>query len=33
MARAMEEVSRKGWVNMLATMERELFPRRVGIQL
>jgi uncharacterized protein YndB with AHSA1/START domain len=33
MARAMEEVSRKGWINMLATMERELFPRRVGIQL
>ncbi len=33
MARVMEETSRKGWVNMLATMERELFPRRVGIQL
>jgi uncharacterized protein YndB with AHSA1/START domain len=32
-ARMMEEPSRKGWDAMLATMERELFPRRVGIQL
>jgi len=32
-ARQLEEVSCRGWVNMLATMERELFPRRVGIQL
>lgn len=33
MAHAMAETSRKGWVNMLALLERELFPRRVGIQL
>jgi uncharacterized protein YndB with AHSA1/START domain len=32
-ARMMQEGSRKGWVNMLATLERELFPRRVGVQL
>ena len=32
-ARMNEESSRKGWTNMLALMERELFPRRVGIQL
>ena len=32
-ARAMEEASRRGWTNMLALMERELFPRRIGIQL
>ena len=32
-ARLMEETSRKGWTNMLALMERELFPRRVGVQL
>lgn len=32
-ARAMEESSRKGWNSMLALMERELFPRRVGVQL
>jgi uncharacterized protein YndB with AHSA1/START domain len=32
-ARLVEESSRKGWVNMLALMERELFPRRVGVQL
>jgi hypothetical protein len=32
-ARMMEEPSRKGWVTMLALMERELFPRRVGVQL
>ena len=31
--RAMEESSRKGWNNMLALMERELFPRRVGVHL
>jgi hypothetical protein len=29
----MEEGSRKGWTNMLATLERELFPRRVGVHL
>jgi uncharacterized protein YndB with AHSA1/START domain len=33
LARLMEETSRKGWLNMLGTIERELFPRRVGIQL
>ena len=33
LARSMEPASRKGWVNMLALLERELFPRRVGVQL
>ena len=33
MARMTEEASRKGWTNMLATIERELFPRRIGVQL
>lgn len=28
-----EEPARKGWTSMLQTMERELFPRRVGVQL
>ena len=28
-----EESTRRGWVNMLALMERELFPRRVGVHL
>ena len=32
-ARMMEESSRKGWTNMLTLMERELFPRRVGVHL
>jgi uncharacterized protein YndB with AHSA1/START domain len=32
-ARANEENSRKGWTTMLALMERELFPRRIGVQL
>ena len=32
-ARMMEDASRKGWTNMLALMERELFPRRVGVSL
>jgi uncharacterized protein YndB with AHSA1/START domain len=32
-ARLLEEATAKGWVNMLALMERELFPRRVGVQL
>jgi len=32
-ARQLEESSRKGWVNMLALIERELFPRRVGVHL
>jgi uncharacterized protein YndB with AHSA1/START domain len=33
MARMMEEPTRKGWANMLQTIERELFPRRIGVQL
>jgi uncharacterized protein YndB with AHSA1/START domain len=33
LARLMEDTSRKGWISMLGTIERELFPRRVGIQL
>ena len=32
-ARANEEASRKGWTTMLQLMERELFPRRIGISL
>lgn len=32
-ARVMEETSRKGWINMLSAIERELFPRRIGVQL
>jgi uncharacterized protein YndB with AHSA1/START domain len=32
-ARQLEETSRKGWTNMLALLERELFPRRVGVHL
>jgi uncharacterized protein YndB with AHSA1/START domain len=32
-AHIVEASTRKGWVNMLALMERELFPRRVGMQL
>lgn len=32
-ARMMEGPSRKGWTNMLQTLERELFPRRVGVSL
>ena len=32
-ARLMEETTRKGWLNMLASIERELFPRRIGVQL
>ena len=33
LARMNEEASRRGWQNMLALLERELFPRRVGVQL
>ena len=33
LARSMEATSRKGWTNMLTAIERELFPRRVGVQL
>ena len=32
-ARQLEESSRKSWTNMLGLMERELFPRRVGVHL
>lgn len=32
-ARSIEEVTRREWANMLATLERELFPRRVGVNL
>ena len=32
-ARLLEETTRKGWLNMLASIERELFPRRIGVQL
>ena len=32
-SRLVEDSSRKGWTNMLALMERELFPRRVGVHL
>jgi uncharacterized protein YndB with AHSA1/START domain len=32
-ARMLEETTRKGWLNMLASIERELFPRRIGVQL
>ena len=32
-ARMLEEPTRKGWVNMLQLIERELFPRRVGVHL
>jgi uncharacterized protein YndB with AHSA1/START domain len=32
-SRMVEDSSRKGWTNMLALMERELFPRRVGVHL
>jgi uncharacterized protein YndB with AHSA1/START domain len=28
-----EEAARKAWLTMLALMERELFPRRIGVQL
>jgi uncharacterized protein YndB with AHSA1/START domain len=33
LARAFEDQTRQGWARTLATLERELFPRRVGIQL
>lgn len=32
-ARLLAEQSRKGWERMLRTLERELFPKRVGVQL
>ena len=32
-AQAFADSSRKGWDRMLATLERELFPRRIGISL
>lgn len=33
LARMNEEASRKGWTNMLQLIERELFPRRIGVHL
>lgn len=33
LARMNEESSRKGWTNMLQLIERELFPRRIGVHL
>lgn len=32
-AHQIEDHTRREWTNMLATLERELFPRRVGVQL
>jgi uncharacterized protein YndB with AHSA1/START domain len=32
-AQANEEASRRSWTTMLALMERDLFPRRIGVQL
>jgi uncharacterized protein YndB with AHSA1/START domain len=32
-AHLLEESTRKGWTTMLQLMERELFPRRVGVSL
>ena len=32
-ARVFQDSTRRGWERMLATLERELFPRRIGIQL
>lgn len=32
-ARQLEQASRRGWTSMLALLERELFPRRVGVHL
>lgn len=32
-ARALEESTRRSWNNMLTMLERELFPRRVGVHL
>jgi uncharacterized protein YndB with AHSA1/START domain len=32
-AKQLEEATRKGWNTMLATLEREIFPRRIGVQL
>jgi hypothetical protein len=29
----LEEGTRRGWESMLGLMERELFPRRVGVHL
>jgi uncharacterized protein YndB with AHSA1/START domain len=30
---AIEESTRRGWTNMLSLLERELFPRRIGVHL
>lgn len=32
-ARLVEDANRRAWTNMLALIERELFPRRVGVHL
>ena len=32
-ARAMERQTREGWARMLANLEKELFPKRIGVQL
>jgi len=32
-ARLMEDTTRKGWINMLQLLEREIFPRRIGVSL
>lgn len=32
-ARAIEEHTRRDWTHMLAMLERELFPRRIGVHL
>ena len=33
LARAFADQTRRGWENMLGLLERELFPRRFGVQL
>jgi uncharacterized protein YndB with AHSA1/START domain len=32
-AHTFEEPTRKGWTQMLATLERAVFPRRIGVQI
>jgi len=33
MAKSMERQTRDGWARMLATLEKELFPKRIGVNL
>jgi uncharacterized protein YndB with AHSA1/START domain len=33
LARAFADQTRKGWETLLTTLERELFPRRIGVKL